>query len=93
MDVIIEFNSLKSIELEPLGIGHIYIEYSRIESACQAAHALRGRQFGPLKVEAMYVSPRLYFKYFGKRSCMQTQQEKQLLSLAMQEHLTTHIKD
>jgi len=79
--------------LEPLKIGHIYIEYSRIESACQAAHALQGRQFGQLKVEAMYVSPRLYYKYFGRGSCMQIHQEKQSLSLSVQEHLTTHIKD
>lgn len=74
-------------------MGHIYVEYSREESACLAAHALKGRTYGQQKVEVVYISPRLYFKYFGKGLGRQTLEEKQILSLAVQKHLTAHIKD
>ena len=74
-------------------MGHIYVEYSREESACQAAHALKGRSFGERKVEVVFVSPRLYFKYFGKGLGIHTLEEKQILSLDVQKHLTAHIKD
>ena len=74
-------------------MGHIYVEYSREESACQAAHALKGRIFGQQKVEVVFISPRVYYKYFGKGLGIQTLEQKQIMSLAVQKHLTAHIKD
>ena len=80
-------------ELDILKMGHIYVEYSREESACQAAHALKGRTFGQRKVDVVYVSPKTYFKYFGKGIGIQTLEDVQILSLDVQKHLAAHIKD
>nr|PNR40631.1 hypothetical protein PHYPA_018034 [Physcomitrium patens] len=54
--------------MEPLKAGNIYVEYSRDESACHAAHALHGRGYGNAKVSVAFVSPRFYLKHFGRES-------------------------
>ncbi|XP_073395039.1 uncharacterized protein [Physcomitrium patens] len=61
-------NTCKMSRMEPLKAGNIYVEYSRDESACHAAHALHGRGYGNAKVSVAFVSPRFYLKHFGRES-------------------------
>eukprot|EP00850_Spirogloea_muscicola_P004922 SM000022S07136 [mRNA] locus=s22:90406:102480:+ [translate_table: standard] len=70
-------------------IGHVYVEYSREESACRAAHALLGRSYGTGVVATGYVSLRFYQKAFKKGLGARSHEEKQALALAMKalEHL------
>lgn len=74
-------------------MGRVYVEYSREESACQAAHALHGRNFGHRAVAVAYFSMRAYQKRFGKGLRAQTLEERQALALAVQSHLTAHLKE
>eukprot|EP00850_Spirogloea_muscicola_P015341 SM000116S24262 [mRNA] locus=s116:329128:346415:- [translate_table: standard] len=68
-------------------IGNVYVEYSREESACRAAHALLGRSYGTGVVATGYVSLRFYQKAFKKGLGARSHEEKQALALAALEHL------
>lgn len=76
-----------------LHVGKVYVEFSREESACQAAHALHGRTFAGRKVWVSYFPLKVYQKKFHKGLGPRTYEEKQALALAVQGHLTAHIKD
>ena len=72
-------------------LGRVYVEFSREESACRAAHALEGRTFKGRKVTCAYLSLRLYQRKFKKGLVAKTVAEKQALALAVQSHLTAHL--
>jgi hypothetical protein len=74
-------------------MGRLYVEFSREETACQAAHTLHGRMYGNHKVVVCYFPVRLYQKKFRKGLVARTYEEKQALALAVQGHLTAHIKE
>ncbi|KAG6542559.1 hypothetical protein Mapa_016030 [Marchantia paleacea] len=76
-----------------LNVGKVYVEFSREESACQAAHALHGRTFAGRKVLVSYFPLKVYQTKFHKGLGPRTYEEKQALALAVQGHLTAHIKD
>ena len=80
-------------EFDNLHNGRLYVEFSREEIACQAAHALHGRKFANHKVIVCYFPVRLYQKKFRKGLGARTYEEKQALALAVQGHLTAHIKE
>lgn len=74
-------------------LGRVYIEFTREESTCKAAHALHGRLYGDRKVIAGYFPLKLYQKRFRKGLEPRTHEEKQSLALAAHEHLNTYIPD
>ncbi|CAK9865285.1 unnamed protein product [Sphagnum jensenii] len=74
-------------------MGRLYVEFSREETASQAAHTLHGRMYGNHKVVVCYFPVRLYQKKFRKGLVARTYEEKQALALAVQGHLTAHIKE
>eukprot|EP00249_Psilotum_nudum_P015473 c25344_g2_i1 orf=181-1392(-) len=74
-------------------VGMVYVEFSREECACQAAHNLHGRMYADRKIVAHYFPLKLYQKRFRKGLVPQTIEEKQALALAAHEHLNSYIKD
>lgn len=83
----------KNFELRESNIGRVYVEFSREEFTCQAAHSLHERMYGDRKVVAGYFPLKLYQKKFRKGLEPQTFEEKQALALAAQERLNSLIKD
>lgn len=74
-------------------LGRVYVEFTREETACAAAHVLHGRLFGDRKVFVSYFPVKLYQKWFGKGLEPRTHEEKQALALAAQEHLNTYLPE
>lgn len=82
-----------SFQSHDSNLGRVYVEYTREECACLAAHALHGRLYGDRKVVCGYFPLRLYQKRFRKGLEPQTFEEKQARAWAAQEHLNSYIKD
>lgn len=55
-----------SVDCEFLDVGSIFIEFSREEAACLAAHALHGRTYGTRKVITSYFPHSMYQKIFPR---------------------------
>lgn len=55
-----------SVDWEFLDLGSIFIEFSREEAACLAAHALHGRLYGTRKVITSYFPYSMYRKIFPR---------------------------
>ena len=73
--------------------GRVYVEFTREETACAAAHVLHGRVYGERKVFVRYFPVKLYQKRYGKGLEPRTHEEKQALALAAQEHLNTYLPE
>lgn len=74
-------------------IGRVYVEFTREECACKAAHALHGRLYGDRTVIVAYFPLKMYQKRFKKGLEPRTHEERQILALAAQEHLNSYIPD
>lgn len=74
-------------------IGRVYVEFTREECACIAAHALHGRLYANRPVIAGYFPLKMYQKKFKKGLEPRTHEERQILALAAQEHLNSFIPD
>ncbi|KAH7292416.1 hypothetical protein KP509_29G067000 [Ceratopteris richardii] len=80
-------------EINESDIGRVYVEFTREECACVAAHALHGRLYGRRPVIAGYFPLKLYQKKFKKGLEPRTHEERQILALAAQERLNSFIPD
>ncbi|KAL2635598.1 hypothetical protein R1flu_007077 [Riccia fluitans] len=85
-----EESEMSSKEVDTLNVGRVYVEFSREDSACQAAHSLHGRTFGGRMVTVSYFPLKMYQKKFLKGLGPCLFKEKQ--ALVVQSHLTAHIK-
>ena len=79
--------------VEAWRVGRVYVEFSREDSCCRAAHMLHGRQYAGKTVACGYLPLRQYQRKFGKGLRPRTHEEKQEAALAVQAHLTAHIPD
>ncbi|KAJ7547317.1 hypothetical protein O6H91_08G079900 [Diphasiastrum complanatum] len=61
-------HEILSAEFESLHLGRVYVEFSREESACQAAHALHGRAYGDQNVFIRYFPLEIYHSKIWKKS-------------------------
>ena len=82
-----------SLYTEEESLGRVYVEFTREETACAAAHVLHGRVYGERKVFVRYFPVKLYQKRYGKGLEPRTHEEKQALALAAQEHLNTYLPE
>lgn len=74
---------------DPEGVGKIFVEFSREESAVKAAHALHNRVFNGKRVAVGYLPVKLYQKLYGKGFGLshKSYDERQELSIKVQDFL------
>ncbi|MCO5563459.1 hypothetical protein L7F22_017101 [Adiantum nelumboides] len=80
-------------QISEADIGRVYVEFTREEVCCIAAHALHGRLYANRPVTAGYFPLKMYQKKFKKGLEPRTHEERQILALAAQEHLNSFIPD
>ncbi|KAH7404548.1 hypothetical protein KP509_15G031000 [Ceratopteris richardii] len=74
-------------------IGKVFVEFTREECACQAAHALHGRLYANRPVIAGYYPLNMYQKKFKKALEPSTHEERQILALAAHKRLNSLIPE
>jgi hypothetical protein len=74
---------------DPEGVGKLYVEFSREESAIKAAHALHNRVYNQKRVGVAYLPVRVYQKLYGKGFGLshKSYDERQELSIKVQDFL------
>ncbi|KAI5063011.1 hypothetical protein GOP47_0021558 [Adiantum capillus-veneris] len=80
-------------QISEADIGRVYVEFTREEVCCKAAHALHRRLYANRSVIAGYFPLKMYQKKFKKGLEPRTHEERQILALAAQEHLNSFIPD
>ncbi|GBG63711.1 hypothetical protein CBR_g39253 [Chara braunii] len=78
---------------DELGVGKVFVEFTREESARKAAHALQGRLYGGRKVSVAYFPLELYQKQFRKGLPTRPLEERQMLYHAVQRYLTSPVPE
>ncbi|CAG9464316.1 unnamed protein product [Pedinophyceae sp. YPF-701] len=71
------------------GLGKVYIEFARPESATECAVQLHGRKFNGRIMRVRYFPLKTYQRWFRKGLVPTTNAEKQAMAMAVQEKLTT----
>ncbi|KAL3683719.1 hypothetical protein R1sor_001741 [Riccia sorocarpa] len=81
-----------SRDLGGLDVGRVYVEFSREESACQAAHNLHGRTFSGRMVTASYFPVKKYQKKFQKDFAAAPSFKEKERTFEVEPHLTSQIR-